>query len=196
MPRRPYRPRPLVLRNGRSVTLRAVRPSDADELRQAFDRLSSDARYSRFMHHKKNIDGAALARGVRPRPGRDFVLVATVPADDGIDIVGAVQFVPIDESNTETCEFAITVADAWHGQGLARQLLACAVRRARHDGYAAIEGFVLADNHAMLGLARRLKFERHAPDDDPSVVRVVRRFRPAAPAGQALADADAARSAQ
>jgi len=39
-------------------------------------------------YKKKKIDDAALEHGVHPRPGQDFVLVATIPAADGIDIVG------------------------------------------------------------------------------------------------------------
>ncbi len=84
-----YRPRRLTLANGREVTLRAIRESDAAEIAAAFERLSADSRYARFMHHKKQLDPAALQRGVRPRPGVAFAFVATVPSPDGYDIVGA-----------------------------------------------------------------------------------------------------------
>ena len=92
------------------------------------------------MQHKRKLDPAALDRGVHPRPGRDFAFVATIPADDGIDIVGAAQYVRALEDDPTTCEFAITVAEDWRGSGLARELLASLVRRARRDGYTRIEG--------------------------------------------------------
>lgn len=175
---RRYRPRRVTLRNGREVTLRAIRPSDAPEIVQAFERLSADSRYSRFMHHKKSLNPEALERGVRPRPGYAFVLVATVPADDGIDIVGAAQYLPAGEGDPNACEFAITVADDWRGTGLGRQLLGTLVRRARHDGYASIEGVVLADNRGMIALARRLKFTVTRAGEDGNVVRVRRALQP------------------
>ena len=62
------------------------------------------------MQHKKQLDSAVLQRGVRPQPGRDFVFVATIPAADGIDIVGAAQYVRARQDGDQACEFAITVA--------------------------------------------------------------------------------------
>lgn len=60
----PYRARRATLRDGRQVTLRAVRPDDAGEIVQAFERLSSESRYLRFMQHKRELDPQVLARGV------------------------------------------------------------------------------------------------------------------------------------
>lgn len=174
MPRPPYRPRRLGLRDGREVTLRAIVPADAPEIVQAFERLSAESRYNRFLQHKKQLDGAALERGVHPRPGRDFAFVATIPAADGIDIVGAAQYVPASEGDEQTCEFAITVAEDWRGTGLAGQLLASLVRRARRDGYRAMEGWVLAENTAMLALARKQRFKTEAVPGGASLLRVQR----------------------
>jgi RimJ/RimL family protein N-acetyltransferase len=174
MPAPRPRPRRLALNGGREVILRAIVASDATEIVQAFERLSSDARYARFMHHKRQLNPEALQKSVHPVAGRDFVYVATIPADDGIDIVGAAQYVPVREGDSAHCEFAITVAEDWRGSGLARQLLAGLIRRARRDGYATIEGLVLAANHAMLGLARRLGFDVIRDPEDPQVVTVRR----------------------
>jgi RimJ/RimL family protein N-acetyltransferase len=169
-----YRPRRLTLRDGRAVTQRAIDPTDAPEIAQAFERLTSESRYSRFMQHKRQLDPAALDRGVHPRPGRDFAFVATTPAPDGIDIVGAAQYVRVNDDDPSTCEFAITVAEEWRGSGLARQLLASLVRRARRDGYTRMEGSVIANNSKMLALARKLGFKAHAEADDAGVIRVER----------------------
>jgi len=134
------------------VTLRAIDPADAPEIARAFERLTVKSGPSWFMQHKRQLDPAALDRGVHPRPGRDFAFVATIPATDGIGIVGAAQCVRIHETDPSNCEFAIAVADDWRGSGLARQLLASLVRRARRDGYARMEGAVIANNSKMLAL--------------------------------------------
>lgn len=156
------------------MTLRAVVEADAPEILQAFERLSADSRYFRFMHYKKQIADAALWRGVHPRPGREFTLLATIPATDGIDIVGATQYVRAEEANRKTCEFAITVAEDWRGSGLAATLLTSLARRARRDGYETMEGWVMAENTAMLGLARKLGFEIQPVAGGASLLRVER----------------------
>jgi RimJ/RimL family protein N-acetyltransferase len=168
-----YRPRRINLQNGTEVTLRAIAATDAPEIMQAFERLTTESRYSRFMQHKRELDPAALDRGVNPRPGRDFAFVATIPAADGIDIVGAAQYVRSDESGSR-CEFAITVAEDWRGTGLATELLASLVRRARRDGYKVMEGSVLAENAPMLALARKLRFTAHPDPKDATLLRVQR----------------------
>lgn len=174
MPTSRYRPRRVKLRDGREVTLRAIGEADAPEIVKAFDRLTAESRYSRFMQHKRQLDPAALDRGVHPRPGRDFAFVATVPSADGVDIVGAAQYVPAEEGDARTCEFAITLAEDWRGSGLATHLLASLVRRARRDGYTTMEGAVIAGNAPMLALARKLKFTVHQVAEDATVVRVQR----------------------
>lgn len=171
-----YRPRRVALRDGREVTLREIVEADAPEIVQAFDRLSDQSRYNRFMQHKKQLDDATLQRGVRPQPGRDFAFVATIPAADGIDIVGAAQYVRAGdgEGKGKTCEFAITVAEDWRGNGLAARLLGSLVRRARRDRYETIEGWVIAENAAMLALARKLGFKVETVPGDATVLRLQR----------------------
>jgi len=170
-----YRARRIALRDGREVTLRAIVEADAGEIVRAFERLSAQSRYYRFMRHKRQLDDAALQRGVHPRPGRDFVFVATIPAPDGIDIVGAAQYVQAGgEADGNACEFAITVAEDWRGSELATKLLASLVRRARRDGYETMEGLVIAENTAMLALARKLKFKVEPMPGDATVLRVQR----------------------
>jgi L-amino acid N-acyltransferase YncA len=164
------------LRDGRAVTLRAITAADAPEIEQAFERLSVQSRYDRFMRHKKHLDGEALQRGVHPRAGRDFALVATIPAADGIDIVGAAQYVRADEADARTCEFAVTVAEDWRRCDLAATLMTGLFDQARRDGYLTIEGWVAASNTAMLELARKLGFTAEPAPRDAAVQHVERRL--------------------
>jgi len=154
--------------------MRAIVEADAPKIVQAFERLSDASRRFRFGWHKKQLDHAALERGVHPRPGCDFAFVATIPVADGNDIVGAAQYVRADETSDKACEFAITVAEDWRGSGLGSTLLASLVRRARRDGYAVMEGWVIAENTAMLRLARKLRFKFDPVPGDATVLRVQR----------------------
>jgi GNAT superfamily N-acetyltransferase len=169
-----YRPRRVRLRDGREVTVRAVVEADAPEIVQAFARLSDDSRYLRFMQHTNQLADALVQRGVHPVPGLDAVFVATIPAADGIDIVGAAQYVRARGPDSATCEFAVTVADDWRGCGLASTLLRRLILRARRDGYATMEGWVVAGNAPMLELARKLRFTTERIPGDATTVRIQR----------------------
>ena len=171
----PYRARTAILRDGHAVKVRAIRPEDDVALKRAFKRLSPRSRYLRLMQHKRELDTRALARAVRPQAGREFALVATVPDREGYDIVGAARYVQA-EGDPAACEFAITVADDWAGKGLATTLLRSLMRRARSDGYARIEGAVLAYNDAMLALARGLHFDIQWQPGDATLVQVRRQL--------------------
>ena len=72
------------------------------------------------------------------------------------------------------CEFAVTVVDEWHGLGLARQLLEALMQAARARGFERMEGYILATNARMLGLAKRLGFAEVESPEGPTV-RMVRR---------------------
>ncbi len=79
----------ITLRDGRSVSVRAVRPTDEAEIVQAFDRMSEDARYMRFMRFVREPNMERLRKALASFPESGVGIVATVPADDGIDIVGS-----------------------------------------------------------------------------------------------------------
>jgi RimJ/RimL family protein N-acetyltransferase len=157
----------VTLRDGRGVTVRAVQSDDADAMRAAFDRLSAEARYSRFLAPLRELPPAMLARSVRPRADREWALVAV--ANEGADgtIVGGARY--IREEDGETCEFAVTIAEGWRGAGLASGMLRMLIRDASSRGLKRMQGYVLTENKSMLNLARSLHFEVRASDEGPSV---------------------------
>lgn len=162
----------ITLRDGRTVHLRPMRPSDEAEILQAFERMSEQARYMRFMRvvREPNIDRLRKVLGSLPESG--IGLVATVAAADGYDIVGSA--VAILDGEPGSCEFAINVAGAFGGSGLATAVMQQLIAAARGRGLQVMEGFVLADNESMLRLAKKLGFTIERDVDDPSV-RIVRR---------------------
>ena len=105
----------ITLRDGRAVHLRATRPADEAELLQAFERMSDEARYMRLMHvvREPNLERVRSVLASFPEDG--IGIVATVPAADGIDIVGSA--IAMFASDRTSCEFAITVDAAFGGTG-------------------------------------------------------------------------------
>jgi acetyltransferase len=78
------------------------------------------------------------------------------------------------DSQAESAEFAIVVADEWQGRGLGSLLMLELVAAARARGVRRIEGWVLATNHAMLELMRALGFEVGGTHDDARMRQVVK----------------------
>jgi GNAT superfamily N-acetyltransferase len=166
----PFTPIDVELRDGRHLRLREIRPDDRGEVRQAFDRLSGESRYTRFMSHVKELSPRMLESVVNLQDARELGLVAEVDAQDGIDIVaGARYFI---QADGETCEFAVTVADGWQRIGLASRLMRELIEVARARGLRHMEGYVLAGNAGMLNLARRLGFSVSTDPHDATVAIV------------------------
>ena len=159
-----FAPRDITVRNGRTVHLRAILPSDEEEILQAFERLGAQSRYMRFMHAVREANVARLRTVLASFPAKGLGIAATVPAEDGIDIVGTATFIL--DGKGESCEFAVSVVDAWAGAGLGRTLMAALVEAARQRGLREMVGYVMAENQPMLRLAGKLGFAtRRDPDD-------------------------------
>ena len=157
----------VILKDGRVAHLRPSGPADEAEFLQAFERMSNDARYMRFMRVVREPDRARLRAVLASFPEGGIGIVATVPADDGIDIVGSA--VAVFAADRVRCEFAITVGAAFGGTGLATALMRALIDEAARRGLKEMEGFVLSQNQSMLRLARRLGFRIESEPGDPSV---------------------------
>jgi len=157
-------PMRVKLRDGRAVVLREIQAQDQEGMLAAFHRLSADSRYTRFMMAMRDPSAGMLEAATHPLPDREFALVA-VSTDKRVDrIVAGARYAHAPGS--DTCEFAVTVADDWHGLGLAGRLLQILIASARERGLRRMEGYVLAMNTPMRRLARRLGFvDRPCPDD-------------------------------
>ena len=164
---RDFAPRDVRLRDGRLVLVRAVLPNDEDEILQAFDRMSPDARYMRFMTARRHVNVERLRAVLASFPHDGMAIAATLPATDGIDIVGTASFVVLEEPTH--CEFAISIVDAWAGAGLGRIMLRLLVDNAAGRGLSRMQGYILSGNWPMLRLAERTGFVVRSDPQDPTV---------------------------
>ncbi|MCG2594296.1 GNAT family N-acetyltransferase [Ramlibacter sp. XY19] len=156
-----------TLRDGRVVHLRAMQARDEEELLQAFARMSSEARYMRLMHVVREPDRERLRALLASFPQAGIGIVATVPAADGLDVVGSAM--AIYAAGGASCEFATSVSAAYGGAGLGTLLLRVLIDEARQRGCKEMEGYVLSENKAMLALARKLGFSVAYVPGDASV---------------------------
>ncbi len=70
----------------------------------------------------------------------------------------------------ESCEFALVVADQWHNRGIGTQLMIALIDAARTKGFKFMDGEILADNHNMLSLVRKLGFTVTRNPEDLSIM--------------------------
>ena len=144
-----------ALPNGRVVTIRPIGPDDAERLTLHHQRLSPESRYRRFMGSKPTLTAADLRYLIDIDGDSHYALVATVATPDGDDIVAVARFVRLADT-PGTAEFAIVVADEWHRQGLAGELLGRLADAAVTRGVGRFHAVVFADNVPMLRLVNAL----------------------------------------
>ena len=141
---------------GPAVTLRPIRPEDAEMERAFVRQLSPESRYFRFMDTLRELTPAMLVRFTQIDYDREMAFVATLPEGEGEAEIGVVRYVA--NPDGESCEFAIVIADEWHRKGLGRRLMGQLIDVARARGLRSMIGHVLAENRGMLQLCQGLGF--------------------------------------
>src|SRR5262245_10424795 len=153
-----------------SVTVRPIRPEDID-LETAFAHgLSSETRYNRFLGAGVRLTPALLEKFTRIDFSRDMALIASTTIEGAETAIGVARYARL--ADGVTCEFAVTIADAWQGRGIGRRLLAMLVDSARGHGLQRLIGEVLATNTPMLKLASSLGFRVELHPESGALRRV------------------------
>jgi acetyltransferase len=173
----------IRLGDGRALLLRPIRPEDEPALIAAFHRLSPQSVRLRFFAPMKELSHEAAVRLTQLDYDRQMALVLAEPGPAGVAEIHGVARLGADPDNEEA-EFAIVVGDDMAGKGIGTLLMRRLIDYARRRGLKKLFGHVLAENHAMLALARKLGFEEHASPDEADI-RIVR--LPLRPAGAGTA---------
>jgi acetyltransferase len=159
----------VTLPNGRRVAIRPIRADDGPRLSLAYERLSPQTKYRRFLAVKPRLTERDV-RYLVSADGNDHVALLATPAEDPKLIIAVARFVRIPDE-PGAAELAIVVGDPYQGEGLGTELLARLADAALARGIRRLKATVLADNvpvHRLLrhGVAR----ERHlGPVDEVEV---------------------------
>ena len=157
--------------DGETITLRPIRPEDALLEQEFVKALSPESRYFRFMNSMRELTAAQLARLTQIDYDREMAFIAEIEKNGSKLELGVARYA-INPDGT-SCEFAIVIADDWHGRGLARRLMGALIECARSNGLVAINGDILAENSNMLRFVTGLGFTLSAHPDDPGLRRAV-----------------------
>jgi acetyl coenzyme A synthetase (ADP forming)-like protein len=138
----------VILRDGGSIHVRAIRADDRERLLRHFKGLSEQSKYHRFFGLKRTLTDEELARFT----DLDFVnhvgLVATLSEDGSERFIGVARYVR--GSDPSRAEVAFAVLDEHQGRGIGTVLLDHLSRVARAAGITEFEADVLGDNNRML----------------------------------------------
>ncbi|MBF0277119.1 MAG: bifunctional acetate--CoA ligase family protein/GNAT family N-acetyltransferase, partial [SAR324 cluster bacterium] len=144
------------LAEGTNLTIRPIRPEDAN-IEQEFVRgLSQEAKYFRFMSNIQELSPAMLAHFTQIDYDREMALIAVIEEKGKEHEIGVCRY--ITNADGKSCEFAVVIADEWQHHSIAHKLMESLIDCARNRGLELMEGFVLSDNRKMLALAQSLGF--------------------------------------
>jgi len=143
-----------ILRDQRSVTIRAVRPDDKGLFIDALGQVGPESRYTRFFAPKKEFTASELQQATEVDFVNVVALVAVLEKDGKDRIAGGGRYVRI-EGTGQTAEVAFLVEDAFQGLGIASRLFKHLVAIARDVGITRFEAEVLPSNDAMLRVFER-----------------------------------------
>ena len=160
------------LRDGTPLTLRPIRPEDAEHEAQFMRDLSSEAKAMRFMGAVNELSPELLAQFTQIDYRREMALVAMADIEGQTVQVGVARYVI--NPDWKSCEFAIVVSDRIQHQGLGTKLMKGLFSAAQDHGLEVIEGTVLRKNAPMLRLMKDLGFTQRPDPHDRDVVIVER----------------------
>jgi GNAT superfamily N-acetyltransferase len=165
----------LRLSNGRSIRVRPVQPTDAEEVQEFVRRLSDTSRRLRFFAPIRELAPATLARVTGSAGRRGPALVAEAHEGETSCIVALAEYAMGDDDRT--CELALVVADAWQHLGLGRALMGMLILAARDAGGVRAVADVLYGNEAMVALGRAYDFVVARSPHGSTMLRLVRNLQ-------------------
>jgi len=179
----------LPLPNGGSMRLRLAGPGDRDALVAAFEQLSPESRFHRWLYVKRSFSEEELAEILAPENEDHVAIVAAELGPEGEEVsgIGMARFVRVPE-DPEAAEIAITIVDAWQGLGIGRILLHRLLAAMSERGIPRAVGRLHVNNQRMRRLLdpyvpegnflredATLVFEMQVPErDDPIMAQLAR----------------------
>jgi RimJ/RimL family protein N-acetyltransferase len=146
----------LRLRDGTPAIVWSLLPSDREALREAYEHLSPESQFHRFLTPVPHLTETMLDHLVDEVDGIDHVARVLFILDDGETGLpaGIARMIRYTDEPT-SADVAVTVADEYQGRGVASALLQELMRH-RLEGVERIDTMVAADNPASLAMLKRL----------------------------------------
>jgi RimJ/RimL family protein N-acetyltransferase len=148
------------------LIIRPIEPGDKAGLIAAFERLSDESRYRRFLSPHQRLSTSELRYLTEVDHHDHEALVAIDPKSaEGIGVARYVR----DRERPDSAEIAVAVADHWQARGIGTELLQRLADRAREEGIARFTALMLADNRPMMRLLGDLGVARVVDESQGAV---------------------------
>ena len=161
---------PWKMKNKAPLLIRPIKPEDEPLMVKFHETLSEESVYNRYFQALKLSQRVAHDRLTRicfNDYDREIALVAELKVAKGEEkkILGVGR---LSKQHTPgLAEFAVLVNDEWHEQGLGTELLKRLIEIGRIEKLTKLSGQVLADNHEMHHICRKVGFKVvHDPDSN------------------------------
>jgi ribosomal protein S18 acetylase RimI-like enzyme len=152
-----------LLRDGRQMEIRSVRPDDRTELLEAVARSSSETLYRRFFGVRRNFTDQEIDFFSNVDFVDHVALVVVVEEAGRLVVAAGARYVVFEPGKAE---MAFAVVDQYQGKGIGTTLMRHLVTIARQAGLSTLTAEVLASNSQMLKVFKksglRLKTRRES----------------------------------
>jgi GNAT superfamily N-acetyltransferase len=163
---------PMEGKMARNVIVRPARPQDTDMVQAYVRGLPAVARHNRFLGAVNELPASELNRMTHMHHGSHPALIAETVVEGVRTMIGEARYAGSPDGRT--CEFAVSVADAWRRKRLGMLLIGVVECRAKALGLRYLAGDVLRSNLAMTALARKSDFAMTEPIADARLVRITK----------------------
>jgi acetyltransferase len=157
--------RHLTLRDGSTILVRPVRPEDEPLYGPFFAGVNEHDLRMRFFAPVKDFSHAFIIRFTQIDYARAMAFIAIEESSGAM--LGVVRLHA--NANYDAGEYAILLRSDVKGRGLGWQLMQLIIEYARAEHIGVIEGQVLRENTAMLGMCRDLGFTIKPDPDDGEI---------------------------
>ena len=176
----------ITIAKGEHLQVRLIRPEDEEGLALMLAQSSPEDIRFRCFGAVKDFPHVLASRLVHIDRARETTLVA-VDEEGGRGAIMGVVHIICERKRPDIAEYDIMIRSDHKGHGLGYELMGEILSEARRRGLAAVEGYILRENRAMLLMARELGFTHISTDADMICVRA--ELRPAAAEGGAISAA-------
>src|ERR1051326_63202 len=145
-----------VLRNGRQLTIRALRPDDRPDFLAAVGRTSAQSLYRRFFGAKRGFTSQEEKFFLDVDFVKQVALVAVLEEAGRPVIIAGGRYVVIEPGKSEV---AFVVIDQYQGQGIGTALLRHLAAMAGGQGINELIAEVLPENRSMLKVFEKSGFD-------------------------------------
>ncbi|MFP7673984.1 GNAT family N-acetyltransferase [Marivita sp. S0852] len=147
-------PRSVTLKSGARMTVRMVTREDHTRIQNAFAHLSDDTRYMRFLYARQDLPASDIDHLTNWQQRDDVVLGGVIEKSE--TPVGLARFMRLMPQGTKA-EFAVTVVDAFQGDGAGSHLLYALATVAEGCGIETFTALIHRNNHRMRHLLARFE---------------------------------------